>query len=120
MASGFSLLFCANYFATSGLILCHWASFVTPCASEQMLRGKDPVLDAYLTQFKRRLPGRGVAKFRRLLNLMRTYPREAFLAAIHQAHPYGLYDLTRLEQIILSRVAGDFFQLQLEGDEPCL
>ena len=91
-----------------------------PCASEQMLRGKDPILDDYLTQFKRRLPGRGVAKFRRLLNLMRTYPWEAFLAAIHQAHPYGLYDLTRLEQIILSRVAGDFFQLQLEGDEPCL
>jgi Mu transposase, C-terminal domain len=89
------------------------------CDQERLLRGQDPQLDEYLIQFKRRIRGRGVPHFRRLLSLMRTYPRPAFLAAVRQAHHYGLYDLARLEQMILSHVAGEFFQLQLEGDEPC-
>ncbi|MDP2787721.1 MAG: hypothetical protein Q8O79_06565 [Pseudomonadota bacterium] len=43
-----------------------------------------------------------------------TYPADAFLAAIHQAAHYGLYDLGRLEKLILQHVAGNFFAL---GDE---
>lgn len=89
------------------------------CSQERLLRGHDRQLDEYLIQFKRKLRGRGLPQFHRLLNLMRTYPRSAFLAAVHQAHHYGLYDLARLEQLILTHVAGEFFQLQLEGDEPC-
>jgi hypothetical protein len=49
------------------------------------------------------------------LDLKRTYPPEAFAKAILEALRYGLYDLTRLEQMILSQVAGDFFTL--EGEE---
>jgi hypothetical protein len=60
---------------------------------------------------KKRAPGRGVAKLRRLLELKRTYPAEPFLAAIEQALHYGLFDLRRLERLILERVAGDFFDL---------
>jgi hypothetical protein len=52
---------------------------------------------------------------RRLLDLKRTYPPEAFEKAIVQALRYGLYDLPRLEQMILSHVAGDFFNI--EDDE---
>jgi hypothetical protein len=55
---------------------------------------------------------------RRLLDLKRTYPPEAFEKAILQALRYGLYDLSRLEQMILSQVQGDFFPLgEDEGDE---
>jgi hypothetical protein len=54
---------------------------------------------------------------RRLLDLKQTYPPEAFEKAVVQALRYGLYDLARLEQMILSQVAGDFFTLE-EEEEP--
>jgi len=50
-----------------------------------------------------------------LLELKRTYPSEPFLAAVAQALAYGLFDLNRLEQLILERVAGDFFDLEAES-----
>jgi transposase len=78
---------------------------------EQALTGRDPRLDAYVVALKKRAPGRGVGKLRRLLELKRTYPAEPFLGAIEQALRYGLFDLTRLERLILERVAGDFFDL---------
>ena len=56
-------------------------------------------------------PGRGAARLKRLLQFQRTYPTEPFLAAVAQALTYGLYDLTRLESLILKQVRGAFFQL---------
>jgi len=55
---------------------------------------------------------------RRLLDLRRTYPPEAFEKAVAEALRYGLYDLSRLEQMILSQVQGDFFNIdEDEQDE---
>ena len=48
---------------------------------------------------------------RQLLRLLREYPREPFLAAVEEAARYGLYDLDRLERMILRRVARDYFLL---------
>jgi hypothetical protein len=59
-----------------------------------------------------------VSRLRRLLAMRRTYPREAFLGAIEKALHYGLYDLHRLEHLILERVAGDFFHLRPDDEEP--
>jgi hypothetical protein len=86
-----------------------------PSPQEQALTGRDPCLDAYVVALKKRAPGRGVGKLRRLLELKRTYPAEPFLAAIEQALRYGLFDLSRLERLILERVAGDFFDLEEES-----
>jgi hypothetical protein len=80
-----------------------------PCSQEQALMGRDPRLDRFVAELKKRSPGRGVSKLRRLLQLKQTYPPEPFLAALEQALQYGLFDLTRLERLILQRVAGDFF-----------
>lgn len=85
-----------------------------PSPQEQVLTGQNPVLDQYVAALKKRSPGRGVARLRRLLELQRSYPAEPFLAAVKQALQYGLFDLSRLERLILERVAGDFFSL---GDE---
>ena len=85
-----------------------------PSPQEQALQGRDPLLDRYVAELKKRSPGRGVAKLRRLLELKRAYPAEPFLAAVAQALEYGLFDLARLERLILERVAGDFFDL---GDD---
>ena len=85
-----------------------------PCPQEQALIGTDARLDQYVAALKQRAPGRGVGKLRRLLELKRTYPSEPFLAAVAQALAYGLFDLNRLEQLILERVAGEFFDLEAE------
>jgi len=88
-----------------------------PCPEEKTLRGQHEWLDPYVEELKRRSRGRGVMPLRRLLDLKRTYPPEAFAKAVGQALRYGLYDLARLEQMILSQVAGDFFTLE-EEEEP--
>jgi len=49
---------------------------------------------------------------RQLLRLVREYPREPALAAVREAARYGLYDLDRLERMILRRVAREYFLLK--------
>jgi transposase len=83
-------------------------------ALEVQLRQEAPELTAYARALKQRGQGRGLRALRRLIDLQRTYPVDAFLAAIRQATHYGLYDLGRLEKLILQHVAGNFFAL---GDD---
>jgi hypothetical protein len=52
------------------------------------------------------------------LRLLREYPREPFLAAVREAARYGLYDLDRLERMILRRVARDYFLLLDTDSDP--
>jgi transposase len=80
-----------------------------PSAEEKALLGESEVLDRYVAEIKKRSSGRGIAKLRRLLSLKRTYPAEPFLAALTKALTYGLFDLSRVEKMILEHVAGDFF-----------
>jgi hypothetical protein len=54
---------------------------------------------------------------RRLIEMKRTYPAGPFIAAIEQALRYGLFDLGRLEDLILKQVAGDFFALSVGEDD---
>jgi hypothetical protein len=88
-----------------------------PSLEEKELRGHSEILDLYVAQIKKRSPGRAVRPLRRLLDLKRTYPDEAFNGACEQALHYGLFDLNRLEKLILQRVAGDFFRIG-EEEEP--
>src|SRR5262249_53248611 len=87
-----------------------------PALEEQLLRGDHPSLERYAAALKQRAYGRGVRALRRLLELKRSYPSGPFLAAIHQALRFGLFDLQRLETLILKQVAGDFFNLGGERD----
>ncbi|RPJ04665.1 MAG: hypothetical protein EHM36_09630, partial [Deltaproteobacteria bacterium] len=87
-----------------------------PCVEEKALLGQHEWLDPFVKELKRRSGGRGVRSLRRLLDLTRTYPPEAFEKALREALRYGLYDLSRLEQMILSQVAGNFFAIE-EDDE---
>ena len=83
----------------------------SPALEEQLLRGDHPSLERYAAALKQRAYGRGVRGLRRLLELKRTYPAVPFLAAIEEALRFGLFDLQRLERLILKHVAGDFFNL---------
>jgi hypothetical protein len=80
-----------------------------PSREEKALVGQHEWLDRLVNELKNRSSGRAVRSLRRLLDLKRTYPPEAFEKAAIEALHYGLYDLARLEQMILSYVAGDFF-----------
>lgn len=88
----------------------------TPAIVAQ-LRHDSPELDAYVRALKQRGQGCSVRALRRLLEIQRTYPKEPFLAAVRQAAHYGLYDLGRLEKLILQQVAGDFFALNDGADD---
>jgi len=82
-----------------------------PSVEEKALAGRSEILDQYLALLKKRFPGKGGGRLRKLLHLQRTYPDDAFTAAINQALRYGLLDLARLERIILKNIADDFFDL---------
>lgn len=79
---------------------------------EKTLVGHNATLDRYVTELKKRSRGRGVVNLRRLLELKRNYPPKPFMAAVEKALVYGLYDLTRLEKMILNNTSGDFFDLK--------
>ena len=87
-----------------------------PSSEERALLGECEVLDQYVREIKKRSSGRGLWQLRKLLDLKRTYPSEPFLAALSKALAYGLYDLSRVENMILDNVAGDFFCFPEEND----
>jgi len=84
--------------------------------TEQVLLGHNEVLDAYIAEFKTRIRGRGLKSLNQLLYLKRTYPHDAFNAAIERAYTYGLYDLNRLEDLILKYIAGNVFNLSADKE----
>jgi transposase len=80
------------------------------------LAAMEPRLAAYLDRFMAHTGARR-APLRRLLGMLRDYPREAFMAALQRAEQYGLFDLDRLEKLVLKQIAQDFFVLP-EPPEP--
>ena len=87
-----------------------------PHPEEQAILQAAPELSGYVTALKQK--GRKVVALalRQLLRLLRDYPRGPLLQAVAEADRYGLYDLDRLERMILRRVARDYFLLR--GMEP--
>ena len=82
-----------------------------PHPEEKAILTAAPELADYVAAVKQR--GRKVVTLalRQLLRLVREYPRAPLLAAVQEAARYGLYDLDRLERMILRRVARDYFLL---------
>ena len=87
-----------------------------PHPEEKTILELVPEVAPYVTALKQK--GRKVIALalRQLLRLLKDYPREPFLAAVAEASRYGLYDLDRLEQMILRRVARDYFLLERPSD----
>ncbi|MGH8648782.1 MAG: Mu transposase domain-containing protein, partial [Burkholderiales bacterium] len=82
-----------------------------PHPEEQQILAAVPEIADYLAALKQR--GRkvlGIA-MRQLWRMVRDYPRTPLLAAVREADRYGLYDLDRLERMILRRIARDYFRL---------
>jgi hypothetical protein len=82
-----------------------------PTPQEQDLLKQCPELSSYIDGLKRRTVGRGSLALRRLLRMLHDYPREPFIAAVKTANDFGLYDLERLERMVLRAIAKDYFIL---------
>jgi hypothetical protein len=75
-----------------------------------------PELADYVGALKQRSRKVITLALRQLLRLVREYPRQPLLSAVREASHYGLYDLDRLERMILRRVAREYFLLE-EGSQ---
>ena len=75
-----------------------------------------PELGGYIKKLKKRGRGRATVPLRRLLKMMRDYPRASFLQAIRDADHYGLYDLERVDRMAIRNVARDFFPVTETDD----
>jgi hypothetical protein len=73
------------------------------------LLGHSPELDAYAKKIAARPAA--TRHLQRLLALKGDYPAQAFDSAIARGLQYGVYDLSRLEKLLLRVVAGEFFKL---------
>jgi transposase len=80
-----------------------------PPPEEIAILSREPRLTAYVAACKQHTGGRGVLVLRRLLGMLREYPREPFLTAVERAQQYGLYDLGRLERLVLEQIRRDYF-----------
>jgi hypothetical protein len=87
-----------------------------PHPEETAILAAAPEIAPYLENLKRH--GRKVIALllRQLLRMLRDYPREAFLGAIEEAGRYGLYDLDRVERMVLRRVRSEYFRLETNDD----
>lgn len=85
---------------------------------EKILLETLPELAGYVRALKERSAGRGTLALRRLLSMVNDYPREPLRESLEEAAQYGLYDLDRVETVILRKLGREYFQIRLEyGDE---
>jgi len=82
-----------------------------PRPEEKTLSQLVPEAADYITALKKHGRKYMTLALRQLLRMAREYPRDAFLSAVAEAAHYGLFDLDRLERMILRRIASHYFQL---------
>jgi transposase len=88
-----------------------------PHPEEKAIVTAAPELAEYVAGLKQRSRKLVTLALRQLLRLVREYPREPLLSAVREAARYGLYDLDRLERMILRRVTREYFLLDEGSDD---
>jgi hypothetical protein len=84
---------------------------------EQELAAAGALIAEYAVTLKKRAPRWPIA-LRRLAQMRRDYPTAPFLAAVETATHYGLYDLDRVERIVLRNIATAYFVVPLDRPGP--
>jgi transposase len=82
-----------------------------PAPQEKVLIAKIPELAPYIAALKKHGRGRATVPLRRLLRMVDDYPHPELLAALQSAAQYGLYDLERVETMVLRQLARHYFQI---------
>ena len=92
-------------------------SKTTPRPEEVALSASSPAMAAMVQALKKRHGGRAVRALQRLRRMWLDYPQEPLDAALALALAHGLFDLERIESLVLRHVAGDFFRLPTNTDD---
>jgi transposase len=82
-----------------------------PHPEEKAIVTAAPALGDYVAGLKQHSRKAVTLALRQLLRLVREYPREPLLGAVREAGRCGLYDLDRLERMILRRVTREYVLL---------
>ena len=88
-----------------------------PHPEESAILTTAPELAEYVAALKQRSRKVVTLALRQLLRFVHEYPREPLLGAVQEAARYGLYDLDRLERMILRRVTREYFLLDRGPEE---
>ncbi len=88
-----------------------------PHPEEKAILTAAPELAEYVAGLKQRSRKGITLALRQLLRFVQEYPREPLLGAVREAAQYGLYDLDRLERMILKRVTREYFLLDRGPEE---
>lgn len=83
-----------------------------PRPEEKTLGEMVPEIAGYVSALKKHGRKHITVALRQLLRMAREYPRDAFRSAVAEAAHYGLYDLDRLERMVLRRIASEYFELE--------
>ena len=94
------------------------AAHVAPLPEERELAGAGAPFAGYAATLKQRVGPRWPIALRRLAQMRRDYPTAPLAAAIETAEHYGLYDLDRVERMILKNVATAYFVVPAEREAP--
>lgn len=84
---------------------------------EAVLKAGAPELLAMTLLLKERGGRRAVRLIRHLHRMYLDYPKEPLLRAVRVALEHGLADTDRIERMVLRAVAGEFFRMEIEGDD---
>lgn len=95
-----------------------------PSPDERELLQAEQPLPQYAQQVKSKSSNRWPVALRRLAQMRRDYPRKPFLDAVKSAAHYRLFELDRLERMVLRNIASEYFvapsdlQLPRPPEEP--
>ena len=81
---------------------------------EKKLREISDLMNSYVSALQQHIKGQGHLSIKRLYRMTKEYPLDSIEKAIETALHYGLFDLTRLENMILKHIAGDYFKLDMD------
>jgi len=82
-----------------------------PSREETALLKAAPEISGYVAELKKKGRKQTTLALRQLLRMVGEYPREPLRAAIDRAARYGLFDLDRLERMVLRNIADVYFRL---------
>ncbi len=96
----------------------HQVAHITPLPEERELLAAGAPFADYTKTLKQRAGLRWPIALRRLAQMRHDYPAAPLVAAIETATHYGLYDLDRLERMILRNIATAYFVVPDERNDP--
>ncbi len=87
-----------------------------PGPEEKILEEIAPELATYVQALKAKGKKQTTLALRQILRMVREYPREPLRAVFERAQHYGLYDLDRVETMLLRLLREEYFQLDPGGE----